>query len=55
MMPISEEHFTTVPIVAIVKMIQTSNNDDNWNEHNNTSNEDDDILDADDMEWPDYI
>lgn len=32
-MPISEDHFTTVPIVATIKMIQSDSSDeDNWDE-----------------------
>lgn len=33
LMPISEDHFTTVPIVATIKMIQSDSSDeDNWDE-----------------------
>lgn len=33
-MPISEDHFTTVPIVATIKMVQSDSSDeDNWDEN----------------------
>lgn len=53
-MPISEEHFTSVPIVAIIKMIQSSNNDDTSDE-DDTCNEDDDSFDENNEEWPNVI
>jgi len=34
-MPISDDHFTTVPIVATIKMIQSESIEDSvWNENN---------------------
>jgi len=33
-MPISEDHFTTVPIVATIKMVRSvSSDDDEWDEN----------------------
>lgn len=33
-MPISEDHFTTVPIVATIKMVRSeSSDDDTWDEN----------------------